>query len=235
MTAGCGRYLANGVACVTAAPGTMITSAAPATRASSMNDVDDRAFFRVAVETLMDRLYGMALRLTRNPTDAEDLVAETLTKGWANLGQLADRQAFPKWMFRILANTFLSDCRRAQREPCMAATELDGEHPFSLFERLHQPFLLWWSNPEQELLNKLLRKDIERALDDLPEDYRTVVILVEICGHSYAEVAELLGVPIGTVRSRLSRARSLLQRELWTQAQATGLRIGERDEKHVHE
>ena len=111
--------------------------------------------------------------------------------------------------------------------------EGDCEQPFSLFERLHQPFLLWWSNPEQELVNKLLREDIERALDGLADDYRTVVILVEINGHSYAEAAELLGVPIGTVRSRLSRARSSLQRALWSQAQAAGLPSGPASKEHI--
>jgi RNA polymerase sigma-70 factor (ECF subfamily) len=200
-----------------------------------MNDDGDRAFFRAEIDRLIDRLYGTALRLTRNPADAEDLLSETVIKAWANLGQLADRQAFPKWLFRIMANTFISDCRRAQREPCKAEVPLDDEQPFSLFEQSHQPFLLWWSNPEQELLNKVLREDIERALDGLPVDYRTVVILVEINGHSYAEVGELLGVPIGTVRSRLSRARSLLQRALWTQAQAAGLPVGAREGAHVHE
>jgi RNA polymerase sigma-70 factor (ECF subfamily) len=198
-----------------------------------MNDDLDRAFFRAGIERLMDRLYGTALRLTRNPADAEDLVSEAVTKAWANFGQLADRQAFPKWLFRILVNTFISDRRRARREPCEVVAEGDCEQPFSLFERLHQPFLLWWSNPEQELVNKLLREDIERALDGLADDYRTVVILVEINGHSYAEAAELLGVPIGTVRSRLSRARSSLQRALWSQAQAAGLPSGPASKEHI--
>ena len=95
-----------------------------------------------------------------------------------------------------------------------------------MFEKLHQPFLLWWSNPEQELLNKLLREDIERAIDGLQEAFRTVLILVEVNGQSYAEVADMLGLPIGTVRSRLNRARSHLQR-------AAGL-IGRRqDEEHM--
>jgi RNA polymerase sigma-70 factor (ECF subfamily) len=200
-----------------------------------MSDDHDREFFRAEIGRLMDRLYGTALRLTRNPADAEDLVSEAVTKAWANFGQLADRQAFPKWLFRILGNTFISQRRQARREPSEAVVAADDEEPFSLFEKLHQPFLLWWSNPEQELINKLLREDLERALDGLPEGYRTVVVLVEINGHSYVEVAEMLGVPIGTVRSRLSRARSILQRALWQQAQAAGLRAAARDEEHLHE
>lgn len=200
-----------------------------------MTEDSDRAFFRAEVERLMDRLYGTALRLTRNPADAEDLVSEAVTKAWANFAQLADRQAFPKWLFRILTNTFVSDRRRARHEVTESLIDDDGEETFSLFEKLHQPFLLWWSNPEQELINKLLREDLEKALDHLAEEYRTVVVLVEINGHSYAEAAEILAIPVGTVRSRLNRARSTLQRALWKHAQVTGLLAGKRNKEHVHE
>jgi RNA polymerase sigma-70 factor, ECF subfamily len=197
---------------------------------------DDRAFFRAEIERLMDCLYGNALRLTRNPADAEDLVSETVVKAWAGLDQLQDRQSFPKWILRILANTFISNCRR-KGHACESLDELGelscDEERFSLFEKMHQPFLLWWSNPEREFVNKLLREDIERALDGLPVGFRTVVVLVEIQGYSYAEAAEILGVPVGTVRSRLSRARSMLQRALWQQATEAGLLDHEhkRDEK----
>ena len=189
----------------------------------AMHDDTDRAFFRTEVERLTDRLYGTALRLTRNAADAEDLVSEAVMKAWASFAHLEDRQAFPKWLFRILANTYVSEQRRARPTIAECVSTDDDERPFSLFEKMHQPFLLWWGNPEQELINKLLRDDIERALDALPETFRQVVILVEINGHSYTEVADILGVPIGTVRSRLARARSMLQRALWTQAQAAGL------------
>lgn len=189
---------------------------------ASMAEVEDREFFRAEVERLTDRLYGTALRLTRNPADAEDLVSEAIVRAWANFGQLADRQAFPKWLFRILANTFVSDRRRMRHERTNVSLTEEGE-TFSLFERMHQPFLLWWGNPERELVNRLLREDIERAFDALPEEFRVVVILIEIDGQSYADVADVLGIPIGTVRSRLSRARSALQRALWEQACAAGL------------
>jgi RNA polymerase sigma-70 factor (ECF subfamily) len=189
------------------------------------NDAGDRAFFEAEIQRLLGRLYGVALRLTGNQADAEDLVSETTIKAWSKLGQLEDRQSFPKWVFRILTNTFISNRRGAHLEHT-TPLEQDGEQPFSLFEKLHQPFLLWWSNPEQELLNKLLREDIEHALDNLPESFRTIVVLVDIEGYGYGEVAENLGVPIGTVRSRLSRARSMLQRSLWEQARTAGLTGG---------
>jgi RNA polymerase sigma-70 factor (ECF subfamily) len=190
-----------------------------------MDEDRDRAFFRAEVELLMDRLYGTALRLTRNPADAEDLVSEALTKAWASLGQLSDRRCFHAWMLRILANTFVSGRRHLRPELTEAVDFADDDWQFSLFEKMHQPFLLWWSNPEQELINTMLREDIEAAVDGIPAAYRTVLVLVEIEGQSYAEAAEALGLPVGTVRSRLSRARSLLQRALWEQAREAGLKL----------
>lgn len=171
----------------------------------------------------MDRLYGTALRLTRNGAEAEDLVAEALTRAWSRLDRLEDLQAFEKWIFRILTNTFVSNRRRPRETP---ASELEGEEErdgASLFDRLHQPFLLWWGNPEQRLLDSLLRRDVERALDGLPDPYRLVVVLVDVEGFSYSEVAETLSIPVGTVRSRLSRGRSLLQGAIWQQARELGL------------
>jgi RNA polymerase sigma-70 factor, ECF subfamily len=186
-----------------------------------------RQLFAAEVERLIDRLYGTALSMTRHGADAEDLVAEALAKAWANLDSLQDRQSFEKWVFRILVNTIISDRRRRKTRP--AEESVDGGEDsgeFSLFEKVHQPFLLWWGNPEQQLLDKLLRQDIERALRSLPEAYRLAVILVEVQGFSYAEAAEALEVPVGTVRSRLNRGRSLLQRALWRQASQMGIAGG---------
>lgn len=181
-----------------------------------------RRFFQAEVERLMDRLYGTAVRLTRNRADAEDLVADALTKAWSRLDGLEDLQAFEKWIFRILTNTFISD-RRRRRETL--ASEMEGEEEgdgVSLFDRLHQPFLLWWDNPERRLLDRLLREDVERALDGLPDPFRLPVILVDVEGFTYAEAAEELSVPVGTVRSRLSRGRALFQGALWHHARDRG-------------
>jgi RNA polymerase sigma-70 factor, ECF subfamily len=190
-----------------------------------MSENSDHEFFRAQIERLMDSLYGTALRLTRNRADAEDLVAESVMKGWAHFGQLADRECFDKWMLRILTNTFISARRRRQPEKDEAIDIDSDDCSFSLFDKMHQPYLLWWSNPEQELINKMLRQDIEAAIDAIPVAFRTVLILVEVNGQSYAEAAEALELPIGTVRSRLSRARALLQRALWEQALEAGLKI----------
>jgi RNA polymerase sigma-70 factor (ECF subfamily) len=183
-------------------------------------------FFAEKVARLADRLYGTALRLTRNSADAEDLVAESVAKAWAKLGELSDRQSFDAWIQRILANTFVSEWRhrRASPEVAMEPEPEDGEgDPFSLFEKLHQPFLLWWTTPEEEVIAKLLREDIDRALDALPDAFRIAIVLVDVQGNSYAEAADLLGVPVGTVRSRLARARAQLQRALWQHAKDAGL------------
>ncbi len=192
---------------------------------AAMSDPDDRRFFEAQVLPLMDRLYGTALRLTRDASEAEDLVAETVARAWSKLDDLRDRDRFDGWIFRILANTFVSE--RRKRTPGLDRHVPDGsggtEEEFSLFRHLHQPFLLWWGTPEQAFLNRLLRDDLRRALDDLPEVYRTVVVLVDLHGWRYAEVAQLFEVPVGTVRSRLSRGRSMLQRTLWEQARESGL------------
>jgi RNA polymerase sigma-70 factor (ECF subfamily) len=128
-------------------------------------------------------------------------------------------------MFRILSNTFISERRKTLARPReeLLVDEFGGEEAFSIFERLHQPFLLWFANPEQEFLDKLLREDLDRALAALPEHYRVVVVLADVEGLKYSEIAEALDVPVGTVRSRLARARSALQRALWDVARDHGL------------
>ena len=191
-----------------------------------MNE-DPHRFFSSQVERLADRLYGTALKLTRNSDDAEDLVAETIAKAWTRLGALRDRQSFDGWIQRILTNTFVSEWRHRRASP-EVAMDLEqepqaGDDSFSLFEKLHQPFLLWWTTPEEEAITRFLRDDIDRALDALPDAYRIAIVMVEIQGYTYAEAAALLEVPVGTVRSRLNRARARLQRELWRHAQDAGL------------
>jgi len=183
----------------------------------------DRDWFGDQVDALLPELYGAAVRLCRDRTDAEDLVADAIAKAWEALPSLKDRSAFRAWVFRIMNNLVISHCRtaraRAEHEPFDTVVE----HEFSLFERLHQPILLWWGNPELEFLNRLLREDIERAIDALPQAFRVAVVLVDVQGLAYAEAAELLDVPVGTIRSRLSRGRSLLQEALWRHARDAGL------------
>jgi RNA polymerase sigma-70 factor (ECF subfamily) len=187
-----------------------------------------REVFEDQVLGLLGSLQGVARRLTRNDADAEDLVAETVARAWRARDSLESEAAFRAWIFRILNNTFISDLRRAGARPRLEAFDCEDEDTeggdFSIFEQMHQPFLLWFSNPEQEFLDKLLREDLDRALAALPDCYRVVVILSDLEEFSYPEIAETLEIPIGTVRSRLARARSALQKELWQQAQAYGFK-----------
>ncbi len=191
-----------------------------------MAQATEHRWFETEVQGCLPGLLATALRLTKDQADAEDLVADSLVKGWNRIDSLRDRSAFRGWMCRILTNTFLSQRRAEAARPQTESYEQEGggNDDFSLFERLHQPFLLWQSNPERDFLNRLLKEDVACAIDCLPEAFRVVVVLVEVQGLSYQEVAEVLSVPIGTVRSRLARGRSLLQKALWTQAVDVGLR-----------
>lgn len=186
----------------------------------------DRDWFAAEVDDLLSELFGTAVRLCRDRTNAEDLVAEAVSKAWEALPSLEDRSAFRAWIYRILNNTFISSCRSAVARAVHEPMDTTEPEPFSLFERLHQPFLLWWGDPEMDFLNRLLRDDLERAIDSLPDAYRPVVVMVDIQGLAYREAAEILEIPVGTVRSRLSRGRSLLQRALWEHGRDAGLTDG---------
>lgn len=181
---------------------------------------ESAADFEARVLQLLPDLFAAALRMMRNRADAEDLVADTVAKAWERRASVRESASFRGWVFRILTNTFVSSLRSRAARP--RTESLDADETFSLFERLHQPILLWWGNSEQQFLDRLLSEDLEKAVDALPDDFRVVVLLVDVQGFSYQEAAEALAVPIGTVRSRLARARSSLQKALWLHAQDAG-------------
>jgi RNA polymerase sigma-70 factor (ECF subfamily) len=187
----------------------------------------------------MESLYNTALRLSRNPDTAEDLVAETVSKAWAAFAKLEERDRFRAWIFRILTNTFISSYRKQKTEgetvPYVEEPGEDDDEQFSLFESLHQPFLLWWDNPEQTFVNNLLREEIDNAINALSDEFKTVVMLIEVQGFSYEETAEIMDVPIGTIRSRLKRARSKLQKALWQEAMDAGIRPQSNQEGISHD
>ena len=188
-------------------------------------EAGNTAWFSDAVVALLPELYGTARRLTKNSADAEDLVAEAVERAWRGCESLSNRDAFRHWIHRILANTYTSWWRSARTRPVEEPLqdESSTDESFSLFERLHQPFLLWFGTPEQEFLNKLLREDLERAIDLLPQTFRVAVVLADVQGLSYKEIADTLDLPIGTVRSRLARGRALLQKALWQHGLDAGL------------
>lgn len=192
----------------------------------------DRDWFEKAVLAVLPELVGTARRLARNREDAEDLAAEAITRAWLHRASLRERQRFPGWILRILTNLFIS--RRRSDAFRHEETALDEATEFSLFERLHQPFLLWWGTPEQDFMNRLLREDLVRAIEALPDPYRIVVVMADVQSLSYGEIACALEIPVGTVRSRLARGRALLQKALWEHACDAGLRSGAFDERPGH-
>ena len=184
--------------------------------------------FETRVLAILGPLHGVARRLTRNEADAEDLVAESVTRAWRGRASLTDAGAFRAWMFRILSNTFISERRKMlarPREELLVDESRDAADTFSIFERLQQRSAQSSANPEQEFLDKLLREDLVRALAALPEHHRVVVVLADVEGLTYGEIADALDVPVGTVRSRLARARCALQRTLWAVARDRGLQL----------
>jgi RNA polymerase sigma-70 factor (ECF subfamily) len=196
-----------------------------------MADQEDlKAWFTRGIEKNMDSLYAVALRLTRNNADTEDLVAESVAKAWSAITSLEDRSRFRPWMFRILHNCFISDYRKKSVRPQETAYEDitgGGEEEISnLLIRQPNEFLEWWGNPEREFVNNLLAEDIMKAIECLPESFRITVLLINLEGLSYDETAEVLGVPPGTVRSRMKRGRTLLQKHLWQHAKEAGLITG---------
>ena len=188
-----------------------------------MSSIDSKAFYSAGIEANIDALYSVALRLTRRDADAEDLVAESVAKAWAAIATLDDRERFRPWMFRILHNTFISDYRKKAVRPVEASFndgDCDDDELATLLNEQSDDFLVWWSNPEREFFNGLLGEQLLAALDDLPEAFRTVVILVNVEGFTYDETADVLGIAPGTVRSRMKRGRTLLQKALWEQRPA---------------
>lgn len=192
-----------------------------------------RREFGRRVEAELDALYGVAMRLTRNPADAEDLVADAVARAWSSIDALEDWGRFRAWIFRIMHNHFISGYRKASRAPDFFGLEAhreapEGEDLASLLFAQPDEFLQWWADPEKEVVDRLLGEQIMTAVNGLPEAFRETILLVNVDGLGYDEAAEALGVPPGTVRSRMKRGRTLLQKALWEQARDAGLARGER-------
>lgn len=163
-------------------------------------------------------MYGAALRLTKNPSDAEDLLQETTLKAYQAWKQFAPGTNLRAWLYRIMINTFISSYRKTKREPQTVSD--DAADDFSLFERLATAST---ETPESVVLDRIPDEEVKKALEDLPEQFRVAVILADVEGFSYKEIAEIAGVSIGTVMSRLHRGRKQLQRGLWEFARTHGL------------
>jgi RNA polymerase sigma-70 factor (ECF subfamily) len=159
----------------------------------------------------LDALHGAAVRMTRNRQDAEDLVQETCLRAYRFLDQLDDESHCRAWLFKILTNTFINLYRKAQRTPeTVALTDRDADRHAGT------------ESAEGLPLDELLDDDLKAALDALPEEYRIAVLMSDIEEFSYDEIAEILGCPVGTVRSRIHRGRGMLRAHLTRVARSRG-------------
>jgi RNA polymerase sigma-70 factor, ECF subfamily len=164
--------------------------------------------FEAAAMPFVDALYNTAYRMTRNPEDAEDLVQETYLKAYRYYDKFEEGTNFKAWLFKIMKNTFINNYRKRQQSPAFSDFA-DIEESFE--SQVNEDSVRQIKNPEEELLENVLDQDVQLALDRLPPDYRMVVILADLEGFSYKEIADILEVPVGTVMSRLYRGRRLLE------------------------
>ena len=182
----------------------------------------DPAQFTDQAMEYMPSLYSAALRMTRNPSDAEDLVQETYLRAYRGFGGFQEGTNLKAWLYRILTNTFINRYRAKKRRP--EETELDDVEDFYLYRRIGGLEEARSSrSAEDELMDLLPEAEVKDAVESLPENFRLPVLLADVEGFSYKEIAEILDIPIGTVMSRLHRGRKGLQKALYVFAAQRGL------------
>src|SRR5580658_1294194 len=173
----------------------------------------DQATFADQAMGFMSSLYTAALRMTRNPADAEDLVQETYLKAYRAFGSFQEGTNLKAWLYKILTNTFINSYRSKKRRP--EQTELDDVEDLYLYRRLGGlEAVSAGRSAEEEVLEHFTEGDVKAAVESLPEQFRMAVLLADVEGFSYKEIADILDIPIGTVMSRLHRGRKALQKAL---------------------
>ena len=186
-----------------------------ATTPTSPAPVDEkRASFEREALVHLDALYRVALRLAGNAADADDLVQETMLKAYRAWDQYQKGTNAKGWLLTILRNAFINEYRRKTRHP--ETVDVDTVEPFAVFEDIQE------DDPQGAFFDRIVDDEVLRAIDGLPETFRETVVLSDVEGMSYQEIAKILGVPVGTVKSRLFRARQMLQRKLYAYAVSMG-------------
>ena len=179
-----------------------------------------RERFERDVVPLLPNLYGAAMRMTRNPTDAEDLVQETYLRAYRGFAGFKEGTNLKAWLYRILTNSFINTYRKKQREPQIVDGPEDVDEWY-LYDKLGGRSVE--VSAENEVLDRIPDTDVKAALESLPENFRIPVLLADVEGFAYKEIAEIMETPIGTVMSRLHRGRKALEKALWETARERGL------------
>ena len=200
-----------------------------------MNDNLRKETLTRAVLTNTSALNRFAYHLRQDQSEAEDMVAETVVKAFENIHQLRDEKKIKQWLFRILNNVFISNYRKnkKQRKVHLTVDKDNAGHSFSLFEQIEASDFTSAATPEKNFIAKITKEKIYQAISELPEEFRITLVLCDVDEFSYAEIAALTQVAIGTVRSRIARARKLLQKQLWRYAQELGIRIVQKEKEHI--
>lgn len=196
--------------------------------ATKTSDLDAR-FERDALP-LLDQLYGGALRMTRNPADAEDLVQETYVKAYQAFNSFSEGTNLKAWLYRIMTNTYINSYRKKKHQPTQQSSEDVTDHQL-LATSSHESVGL--ESAEVEALKNLPNQRIAQAMNDLSEDYRMVVYYADVEGLAYKEIAEIMGTPLGTVMSRLHRGRKQLREALKDVAQEHGIAVEDKHADHT--
>lgn len=179
----------------------------------------------------LSALQRFAYSLCQRKQEAEELVSETVVKAFENSNQLNDQEKIKQWLFRILNNLFISNYRKSKNHRTI---DLPGsDSTFSLFEQVGMSSFTDGGTPEKSFINKITKEKIHKAINELPEDFRIALVLCDVNEFSYAEIAAITQVAVGTVRSRIARARNLLQTKLWQYASELGITSKEKEKDHV--
>ncbi|OGR93024.1 MAG: hypothetical protein A2992_04610 [Elusimicrobia bacterium RIFCSPLOWO2_01_FULL_59_12] len=183
-----------------------------------------RERFQKEAFPFMEEIYASALRMARQKENAEDLASEVYARAWKSYDQFEPGTHMRAWLYKILTNTFINHYRQKQRQPGWVSLDKPEGDPdtsdgSSLYDRLADAS----PRPDELLANRFLDRDLRRAIDSLPEEFRMAVVLCDVQSFSYQEAADMMEIPIGTVRSRLFRGRRLLQKILWEQAVTAGV------------